>query len=521
MSTRILEATRELTGFDAAHVGSGSGVLVVGTEGAGVRTLVDAIRELAPGLEIHARDVQAREPGPDSGTRPGVALVVVDPSSSVDDEERHLVEQVRAQIGTVALVCTKIDAFWEWPRIVRAHRTTLDPFGTMPVFGVSAAAALGGDVVDSGVDALVDWIREAHAAPDALRLERARVAAGVGAVEHLLADADAGTGTDSSGTLDDLMSARRRLLSSRDRGRIDRLAAVRAGLARARAQCSAELQSRVRELAAAADHAPEVDDAEHRSWLDTRWADLAEDIRRDADERIDEVAATALVGLDPEPSPREPWSDTPLPADGPGNRRRRGGAEDALLVVIGASTGLGVGRLVVAPMASVQTLQWISMPLTLLLGIGVAVWVIRVRRGALDRADRLTRVSERLAVARSALDHQLGLRFSAAETRTAGQIARAHERRARRTTEQVAEIDDDIRRLRSGAGQQETRIRRDRAEGIRRELVARSEWLWGSEGLRADESDGPRPTGSTEKPDPGTNDPAGPDDRSNGDDRTR
>ncbi|MCR8897916.1 hypothetical protein NWF34_13275 [Gordonia sp. GONU] len=515
MSTRILEATRELTGFDAARVGSGSGVLVVGTEGVGVRTLVDAIRELAPDLEIHARDVQARERGPG----PGVALVVVDPSSSVDDEERDLVEQARAQVGTVALVCTKIDAFWEWPRIVRAHRTTLDPFGTMPVFGVSAAAALGGDVVDSGVDALVDWIREAHAAPDALRLERARVAAGVGAVEHLLADADAGTDTDSSGTLDDLMSARRRLLSSRDRGRVDRLAAVRAGLARARAQCSAELQSRVRELAAAADHAPDVDDAEHRSWLDTRWADLAEGIRRDADERIDEVAATALVGLDPEQSPREPWSDTPLPADGPGNRRR-GGAEDAMLVVIGASTGLGVGRLVVAPMASVQTLQWISMPLTLLLGIGVAVWVIRVRRGALDRADRLTRVSERLAVARSALDHQLGLRFSAAETRTAGQIARAHERRARRTTEQVAEIDDDIRRLRSGAAQQEARIRRDRAEGIRRELVARSERLWGSEGLWA-ESDGPRPTGSTEKPDPGTNDPAGPDDRSNGDDRTR
>lgn len=519
MSTRILEATRELTGFDAARVGSGSGVLVVGTEGVGVRTLVDAIRELAPDLEIHARDVQAGEPGPDGGARPGVALVVVDPSSSVDDEERHLVEQARAQVGTVALVCTKIDAFWEWPRIVRAHRTTLDPFGTMPVFGVSAAAALGGDVVDSGVDALVDWIREAHAAPDALRLERARVAAGVGAVEHLLADA--GTDTDSSKTLDDLMITRRRLLSSRDRGRVDRLAAVRAGLARARAQCSAELQSRVRELAAAADHAPAVDDAEHRSWLDTRWAGLAEDIRRDADERIDEVAATALVGLDREPSPREPWSDTPLPADGPGNRRRRGGAEDALLVVIGASTGLGVGRLVVAPMASVQTLQWISMPLTLLLGIGVAVWVIRVRRGAMDRADRLTRVSERLAVARSTLDHQLGLRFSAAETRTAGQIARAHERRARRTTEQVAEIDDDIRRLRSGAAQQEARIRRDRAEGIRRELVARSEWLWGSEGLRADESDGPRPTGSTDKPDPGTNDPAGPDDRSNGDDRTR
>ncbi|TSD95169.1 hypothetical protein FOV72_14790 [Gordonia rubripertincta] len=468
MSVRVLDAARELTGFDAATVGTGTGVLVVGTEGVGVRTLVDAVRELAPDLETHTRSIETE-------TLPGVALVVVDPSSSVGDEELHLVERVRATVGTVALVCTKIDAFWEWPRIVRAHRKTLDPFGTMPLFGVSAAAALGGAVEESGVDALVDWMREALEAPAAMRVERARLAAGTGAVEHLLDDAD--TGTATSGALDELMSARRRLLASRDRGRADRLAAVRAGLTRARAQSSAELRSRVRELAAlAADNAPD-NVAEHESWLLSRWEDLAGGIRRDADERIDEVAATALVGLDPEPTPPEPWTKTPLPAHGPGDRRRRG-AEDALLVVIGASTGLGVGRLVVAPMASVQTLQWISMPLTLLLGIGVAVWVIRVRRGALERADRTARSTERLAVARSALDHQLGLRFAASETRIAGQIARAHERRARRTGEQVAQIDGEIRRLRSGAVNQDERVRRDRAQVVHRELRARSEQLW-------------------------------------------
>ncbi|MDH3017121.1 hypothetical protein QEN40_15410 [Gordonia alkanivorans] len=494
MSTRVLEAARELTGFDAAAVGTGSGVLVVGTDGVGVRTLVDAVRELAPDLETHARALEV-------GNQPGVALVVVDPSSSVGDEELHLVERVRGTVGTVALVCTKIDAFWEWPRIVRAHRKTLDPFGTMPLFGVSAAASLGGAVEESGVDALVGWIREALEAPAAVRIERARLAAGAGAVEHLLDDTDAGTDTDTSGALDELMSTRRRLVSSRDRGRVDRLAAVRAGLTRARAQSSAELQSRVRGLAAlVADDAPGTG-AEHQSWLRSRWADLADGIRRDADERIDEVAATSLVGLDPEPSPQEPWPETPLPADGPGNRRRRGGAEDALLVIIGASTGLGVGRLVVAPMASVQTLQWISMPLTLLLGIGVAVWVIRVRRGALDRADRTGRSTERLTVARSALDHQLGLRFAAAETRIAGQIARAHERRARRTSEQVAQIDDEIRRLRSGTANQDVRVRRDRAEAVHRELLARSEQLW------ADDKD---------ENDPSTNDQAG-----SGEDGTR
>ncbi|MCR5978221.1 hypothetical protein GDN83_10850 [Gordonia jinghuaiqii] len=476
MSGPVLDAAHELTGFDARRVETGSGVLIVGTEGVGVRTLADACSGLAADLEICPRT-----PGP---TRPGVGLVVIDPSSSVGQEERLLVERMRSQVGTVALVCTKIDAFWEWPRIVRTHRATLDPFATLPLFGVSAAAALGGAVDESGVDALVEWIREALDAPADLRAERARVSAGAGAVEHLLGDgtgpeSDAtGSGATDAGAADALLAERRALVSARDRGRLDRLAAVRAGLSRARSQSSAELHAGVRELAGAAtDHARDTD-ADHRAWLTAGWADLADRVRRAADDRIDHVRDSALVGLEAEQAPPEAWADVPLNRHRSGARPRRGGAEDALLVIIGASTGLGVGRLIVAPMASVQTLQWISMPLTLMLGVAVAAWVIRVRRGALNRSERVSRTVELLGEARATLDHRLGLRIASAETRIAGQIARAYERRARRTSEGVARLDDEIRRLRSGSGAQESRRRRDRAEAIRRELVARSERLW-------------------------------------------
>lgn len=500
MTDTALDAARELTGFDADRVSTGSGVLVVGTDGVGVRTLVEACRVLAPDL-----DIVARTPG---SAPAGAALVVVDPSSSVGDEERLLVERMRAQVGTVAVVCTKIDAFWEWPRTVRAHRSALDPFATLPLFGVSAVAALGGAVDESGVEALVEWLREATGAPDGLRDERARLGAGGGAVEHLLRSARADAADEAAARTDaeELLAIRRRLLATRDRGRTDRLAAVRAGLSRVRSQSSAELHAAVRDLAAtAADRAP-VADREYGTWVRTGWADLADRIRCRADERVDAVRATALVGLDAEPAQDDPWPAVDLDTERPSNRARRAGAEDALLVVIGASTGLGVGRLVVAPMASVQTLQWISMPLALLLGVAVAAWVIRVRRTAVTRSERVARTAELLAEARTALDHQLALRVTAAETRIAGQIARAHERRSREVSAEITRLDDEIRRLRSGVEVRDARVRRERAESVRRDLAAHSERLWAASargddpgresGDPADYRDHRRPDGS-------------------------
>ncbi|MFE0748799.1 hypothetical protein [Gordonia sp. NPDC058843] len=481
MTGTALDAARELTGFDPDRVDTGTGVLVVGTDGVGVRTLVEACHALGPDLDIAARTRR--------GAPVGAALVVVDPSSSVGEEERLLVEQMRAQIGTVAIVCTKIDAFWEWPRTVRAHRSTLDPFATLPLFGVSAVAALGGAVDESGVDALVEWLREATDAPEESRGERARLAAGIGAVEHLLGSA--GTGADDEATAqaaaDELLTRRRRLLANRDRGRTDRLTAARAGLARVRAQSSTELHAGVRDLAAAAaDHAPAADPG-YATWVRAGWAELADRVRRRADERADAVRATALVGLDPESATDEPWPAVSLDTERPSPRARRAGAEDALLVVIGASTGLGVGRLVVAPMASVQTLQWISMPLALLLGVAVAAWVIRVRRGAVNRSERAVRTVELLAEARTTLDHQLALRLTAAETRIAGQIARAHERRNREVSAEIARLDEEIRRVRSGVDVRGARVRRERAEAVRRDLAARSERLWAHPAGRGDD----------------------------------
>ncbi|GAA1482036.1 hypothetical protein GCM10009624_24760 [Gordonia sinesedis] len=503
----VLRRVADLTGFDAARVdgtGVGTSVAVAGVGGVGVRSLIEACRVVDPALPIGVWR-------PDAPNRPGVALLVVDPSSSVGDEEIELMSRLRASVGTVAVVCTKIDVFWEWPRILRAHRRLLDPFEQVPVFAVSSAAALAGAADESGVDEVVQWARESLSAPPPVRVERARVAAAQGAVDHLVrrtVDA-AGAADEPADSTESLLHRRRTLLATRDRGRTDRLAAVRTGLARTRSRALADAQSSVRALTAeavqrATDSGGDVED--HARWLRAAADRMAAEVEQRTGERLDEVSSAALIGLDGADGPDDadgrdgaatgqvgdpnaggpPRGVGATDAEAAGHRHRplptgrRG--EDALLVLIGASTGLGVGRLAVAPMQSVHTLQWISMPLTLLLGIAVAIWVIRVRRTSVRRGELRAWSADVLADTRARLEQTIGLRVNAAEARLSGRIGRYYERRARQVTAEVADIDDRLRRHRDGTAARADRQRRadlaDRASELRTALAERSRELW-------------------------------------------
>lgn len=507
----LLRQVAGLTGFDSCHLdGTATGVAVVGVGGVGVRSLVEACRLVAPDLAV-----TARQPG--ETLTAGVGILVVDPSSSIGDEEVAMMARLRATVGTVALVCTKIDAFWEWPRILRAHRRLVDPAEQVPVFAVSSAAALAGATDESGVDELTGWVREALSAPTALRTERARVSAAQGAVDQLLIDraraagdgaaerdaAGLDAGTDSADT-GALLQRRRVLLGARDRGRVDRLAAVRTGLARTRSRSLADAQQSARSLTAEAlRRCADVragDVEAHAAWLRQAVADMAAGVEQRTTERLDETASSAQIGLDggdgadADAASAGHAGDTgalaaaPHRAEGTGAGQtqrplptgRRG--EDALLVLIGASTGLGIGRLVVAPMASVHTLQWISMPLTLVLGVAVAIWVIRVRRASVHRGELRTWSAEVITDARTRLERDIGLRVTTAESQMTGRIGRYYERRARQATDEVAAIDDRLRRMRDPdvirAERQQRADLAGRADALRTALAERSRELW-------------------------------------------
>jgi hypothetical protein len=484
----LLSRVHGLTGFDAAAVaGTGTVVAVFGVGGTGVTCLVEACHLIDPSAPV----VEGRWGRQHDDRTVGIALMVLDPTSSVGEEEREAVDELRSRFGIVALVGTKIDAFWEWPRILRAHRALLDPHEELPVFAVSSLAALSGAPDESGVSAVLVWAGEHLAAPGDLRAERARVAAALGAVDHAEAGLYRLTDSDAAAEEAEALTRRRRqLLESRDRGRGDRLTAARTGLASVRGQSLADVAAGTRALAAAATTRSAsltrrtLDDYVH--WLGAETVALRDRVDEATDDLLDEVRAAALLGLDagptetgaPDVPPEERSPEPPFSRPVPSGRR---GGEDALVVVIGASTGLGLGRLIVAPMASVQTLQWISMPLTLLLGVAAAALVIRVRRVAALRAEIRGWSNDALGETRGRLDHRVGARVAAAEPHLISQISRYYDRRARHVAGQVAEIDERLRGLRSGAADQVHRDRLGRVRSTRRELAALADALAGED----------------------------------------
>lgn len=501
----LVRRVRGVTGFDAGVVdGTGAEVAVFGIGGTGVTSFVAACRAIDPAAAVsEGRWRRRRDGAPPAGPDPadhavGIALMVLDPSSSIGEEERAATEELRSRFGIVALICSKIDAFWEWPRILRAHRGFLDPHEQLPVFAVSSIAACHGAADESGVPAVLDWIREHLAGPDDLRRQRARVAAALGALEHAEIGITRAADAAAARTSDDALGRRRRVVvESRDRGRADRLNAARIGLARTRSQSLAEVATGVRALAAAATTrcasltAAGVDD--YVAWLRTEVAALGDRVEYAVDARIEEVRAVTTVGIDAAPGDigtsvpvagdAGPVGDTgAAPTFGRPVPTGRRGAEDAMLVLIGASTGVGFGRLIVAPMASVQTLQWVSMPLTLLLGVAIAAWVIRVRRTSGLRAEMRGWTTDVLGETRGRLEQRVALRMAAAEPRLMGQVTRHHERRTRQAAAEIAGIDDALRARRTGIDEQRHRDRLHLVCATHQELAVLSVALTGEDG---------------------------------------
>ncbi|NDK88907.1 hypothetical protein GYA93_04840 [Gordonia desulfuricans] len=487
----MIDRVNRLIGVQLADCGplpaDPGSVIVTGTSDMEVDGVVDACRRLAPQVSFTGFDERPHTPGS------AVALLVVDPSSDVGAEEQALLSGLRTRVGTVALVCTRIDAFWEWPRILRSHRAVLDPASELPVFAVSVAAADAGADDESGIADLVDWLVETTSAPPRARAERARTGICLGELDRALADvvaADRAAGAETSATEDPgaqgLAAVRQHLVATRDRGRNDRLGAIRAGLAGVRASALADVAVGVRSVGAIATARcarPGCRPDEHAHRLDAEIAALGARIDGIVTDRLEEVAAVALLGVEgadptmPEPDTPAEQVRRPLPTG-------RRGAEDALVVLIGASTGLGVGRLAVAPMASVQTLQWISMPLTLALGVAAAIWVIRVRRATVRRSDLRGWSLEVLADTRGRLEHRIAMRVADAESRLAGQIGRHHDRRVRQVAEQVTEIDRRLRELR-GSAAREHKARTEYARQVRdlrAEVAGRAEEMWARRG---------------------------------------
>ncbi|MCP2194049.1 hypothetical protein LX14_001739 [Williamsia deligens] len=401
--------------------------MITGVPRSGAATLADALAEVDSRLSVAV----AR---PDAVGASGavVGLLVVEPSSMCGADDRAALHALRDAVGHVAVVVTKVDAFWDWPTVARSSRAALDPYEELPVFAVSAAAALAGAVDESGVDALAGWIRE--------RLIDGRVVP-----RPAVDDSPGRTRADE---LAALRARRARVVRGRDRGRTDRLAAVRGGLGRIRTSASAETVAGLRDVVEESDavvaHLRGGGVAAHRRWLHERVAHLQTQVLAGVDDELDRLRAAVLLGVEPfRPEPPAPASPIvvrdPPPVGAP--------TEEIVGVLLGAASGFAVARFLVEPFTEVEVVHQISTPLALVVGAVIGLVITTVRRRAATRARVRSATNAALAEARSVIDQDVAVRLADAESLISGRVVRHAERRAVEAAREVSALDERIRAL--------------------------------------------------------------------------
>ncbi|MDL5155024.1 hypothetical protein [Actinomycetospora termitidis] len=186
----------------------------------------------------------------------------------------------------------------------------------------------------------------------------------------------------------------------------------RSGIAAARVAVVDDLARRVRALAAR--HRERIDHAS-RAELASLGTDLARDLETVADaavgglgDRLRELVVETLAGLLTPADLAAVHIPAPVPPAAPPDGGPR--AADRMLVVAGASTGLGLSRLALLPLLAVPVAPVVGaalVPVSVGLGLGAAGWLARVRRRAADRAHARAWLAEALGQARTDLERVL------------------------------------------------------------------------------------------------------------------
>jgi hypothetical protein len=145
--------------------------------------------------------------------------------------------------------------------------------------------------------------------------------------------------------------------------------------------------------------------------------------------------------------------------------RRPSGAEDRLLVAMGVSGGLGIGRLAALPLAGLGAAAGIVvLPVTIVLGLGAGWWMARTRRHAADRAHLKQWLADTLADARSVLDQVVAEQMIDAEQQLALALDEALGRRLAAIEDELREVDRALRMDAADRNRELATVRRTLAE---------------------------------------------------------
>jgi hypothetical protein len=500
-------------------------VVLVGAPGRGRRELLAALLGLDDVTVEHAThddlgvplleelDLVVPARGPDPGSWPvdgaTAALVLADTAAPLGAEELETLARAAGRVDTVVFALTRTEAHRGWRTVLEADRALVAEhvprLARAPWFPVSAGLARrAGTATPEAAEALrrrsglAALQRELHrlvarrrrmlAEANALRL----LAAGLDGVAAR-ADATRSALRAPADGVGDLARRRDGLLAARAALRRDHHTRWRADLAAARVAAADDLAARVRALATAMrgriDGADRAGLAAIPRELAAEVETLAAAVVEGLGTRLRGLVARTLADLVPAgelPSLRvaDPRvTDVAEPGLVPPPRTRP--AEDRLLVVAGASGGLGLSRLALLPLLAVPiapvALGAALVPVSVGLGLGAAGWVARARRLAADRAHLRQWTAEALAEVRGDLDRVLADALITTEREVTLALDAALEHRARDLDDALAAAERAVRH--AGADRiaadraaahtaAEAREGRDRAETLLRRLAA-------------------------------------------------
>ncbi|SFT62496.1 Dynamin family protein [Actinopolyspora lacussalsi subsp. righensis] len=399
-------------------------------------------------------------------------LFVADASAPFNRGELDFLHSVSNRVETVLFALTKTDRHRGWRRVLEENRQLLAThaprFAEVPIYPVSARmaelAARSSEPESaamlrerSGVDELRSALRQLVAGHSAM-LGEANTMRGISTVLTEIVSGlenEKRALTAGEKEVESLRARREELATARRSSTRGWQVKLRGRIQRTRVETSHEVTDRVREVQNWFRREIETADRDKLALLpgqvdsalqlvSTRVATLLSD-------RLDEVARDSLAELFGEAELNviraqfARGNRSPVALRPPESRPPT--AEDKLLVFMGVSGGLGVGRAAAMPLAGigVGALNPVVLPVTIVLGLGAGWWMARTRKHAADKQHMKQWLSDAISEARSALDQLVSEQLIEAEQQLSLALDEALSKRMESIEGELREIDQALK----------------------------------------------------------------------------
>ncbi|WP_438472989.1 hypothetical protein [Rhodococcus erythropolis] len=412
----------------AAETSSGTRIYVVGPPRCG-REDVARMFNASDACSTVTREVDA-----------DVVLLVVDAASVIGREDLLLLDDAAESGIPVVVALTRIDVYRDWQAVRRRDAEILASHCTAFAQAPVVPIAPGQEQSLVAVVSRAAREREAGGSDSGVIAQTRRM---IEIEIRNLRDSVPGA---------ELRAERSQLLADRDGRRGERLVQVRSRLQRARGDLSQQIAEATRATVAGA-----------RAWVDAasraELGSVPTRLQHEVDHhtRVFDAAMAAAVEVAGTigymPSPRIP--------EGPPRRQR--GNEDRVTILVGASAGLGLGRIAVTPLEMIPALEFASIPVTLVLGGAAAWWLARTRGLTADRAYSRSWIVESMSTVRAQWEQRVQSVLLEAEADLGAAIMAESREQVASAQARIVEIDGELRELAAARSGQLASCERDLA----------------------------------------------------------